>query len=845
MGFFRKSKKAGAKKVAKPAKPGVSKGKLHTHKRNKTVLGAMKLSPSVPEIIENALHGATSDLLNSPNDAVRSDALTINGAQRYPVLILDESSLEAAGANEKANRQAVGMLSVGLKTSSGNAGFVPVITDQSLNQGFIGILPMHDSLAVLHDIDFIRDYAPGWLVGLVTVDGGALSLTVTELRLSIVQWQAYLEGQVDLAVQNGRVILSENAPTNSDPLATTSQEEAGGQSPDDDPWAAFDDDDDSQDATSQAVSALSQSATQTLADSTNGFTLDDLAAQAGVDDEPAQPVMPESAAPAPEPVQPASQPQPVPPSQVAVPTPQSQPTTPTPVPQPAPQSQPVVEPQPQPAPQPQPVAPVPAQPSAPTSVDEQEAQRIKLEDSVAGLQDLNVSISSHAFEEQYVATLQCPQLPLQDESNDPAGIIHHYNERRRSINAAIAARHAQMQAGLRQWFQSQRAGLLRGLQTNVQTPDENDDGHDLNQYQQRIIELQQQLNLDELQAQAQAEVEAQQAELERQFAEERQAAEAQMKAELDARFAQKQADLEERKRDLVNSAISKHRAQVERLIQQTKQELRDQAAAIAEGQYADIMAQAANRAQDLQEDLTKNFESMRQGLDAEMKQAYDTDTERIKADAVKAEHDNMVASTNQEMDHMRKQHQAELDEQQRRFKQQMEAFQQQASLNQDGAVARVQGDLDRVRKERDEAQANFRAYRADVDKKLERRDEAHRNEVATIQQKLDQMDASHDREMRRSRMTTMTVAVAAIVIGLGGGYVGGQLSGQTKALQQQVANKNANETRTSGQPTQPIIINPGSGNNSNSSNSNNNNSNANSESHHVTNADSDSHSSDD
>lgn len=834
MGFFRKSKKAGAKKVAKPAKPGVSKGKLHTHKRNKTVLGAMKLSPSVPEIIENALHGATSDLLNSPNDAVRSDALTINGAQRYPVLILDESSLEAAGANEKANRQAVGMLSVGLKTSSGNAGFVPVITDQSLNQGFIGILPMHDSLAVLHDIDFIRDYQPGWLVGLVDVDGGALSVTLTELRLSIVQWQAYLEGQVDLAVQGGRVVLSENAPTNSDPLATTSQEEAGGQSPDDDPWAAFDDDEDSHDATSQAVSALSQSATQTLADSTNGFTLDDLAAQAGVDDEPAQPVVPASAEP-----EPAPQPAPVqqvPQSQVAVPTPQSQPTTP------APQSQPVVEPvQPQPAPQPVP-QPVPAEPSAPTSVDEQEAQRIKLEDSVAGLQDLNVSISSHAFEEQYVATLQCPQLPLQDESNDPAGIIHHYNERRRSINAAIAARHAQMQAGLRQWFQSQRAGLLRGLQTNVQTPDENDDGHDLNQYQQRIIELQQQLNLDELQAQAQAEVEAQQAELDRQFAEERQAAEAQMKAELDARFAQKQADLEERKRDLVNSAISKHRAQVERLIQQTKQELRDQAAAIAEGQYADIMAQAANRAQDLQEDLTKNFESLRQGLDAEMKQAYDTDTERIKADAVKAEHDNMVASTNQEMDHMRKQHQAELDEQQRRFKQQMEAFQQQASLNQDGAVARVQGDLDRVRKERDEAQANLRAYQADVDKKLERRDEVHRNEVATIQQKLDQMDASHDREMRRSRMTTMTVAVAAIVIGLGGGYVGGQLSGQTKALQQQVANKNANETRTSGQPTQPIIINPGS-NNSNSSNSDHN-SNSNSESHHVTNADSDSHSSD-
>lgn len=839
MGFFRKSKKAGAKKVAKPAKSGVSKGKLHTHKRNKTVLGAMKLSPSVPEIIENALHGATSDLLNSPNDAVRSDALTINGAQRYPVLILDESGLEAAGANEKANRQAVGMLSVGLKTSSGNAGFVPVITDQSLNQGFIGILPMHDSLAVLHDIDFIRDYAPGWLVGLVTVEGGALSLTVTELRLSIVQWQAYLEGQVDLAVQNGRVILSENAPTNSDPLATTSQEEAGGQSPDDDPWAAFDDDDDSQDATSQAVSALSQSATQTLADSTNGFTLDDLAAQAGVDDEPAQPVVPESAEPEP---QPAPAPvQQVPQSQVAVPTPQPQPTTQ--VPQPAPQSQPVVEqPQPQPAPQPQPVAPVQAEPSAPTSVDEQEAQRIKLEDSVAGLQDLNVSISSHAFEEQYVATLQCPQLPLQDESNDPAGIIHHYNERRRSINAAIAARHAQMQAGLRQWFQSQRAGLLRGLQTNVQTPDENDDGHDLNQYQQRIIELQQQLNLDELQAQAQAEVEAQQAELDRQFAEERQAAEAQMKAELDARFAQKQADLEERKRDLVNSAISKHRAQVERLIQQTKQELRDQAAAIAEGQYADIMAQAANRAQDLQEDLTKNFESMRQGLDAEMKQAYDTDTERIKADAVKAEHDNMVASTNQEMDHMRKQHQAELDEQQRRFKQQMEAFQQQASLNQDGAVARVQGELDRVRKERDEVQAALRDYQANVDKKLERRDETHRNEVATIQQKLDQMDASHDREMRRSRMATMTVAVASIVIGLGGGYVGGQLSGQTKALQQQVATKNANDTRTSGQPTQPIIINPGSGNNSNSSNSDHN-SNANSESHHVTNADSDSHSS--
>lgn len=832
MGFFRKSKKGGANKAPKPAKTGVSKGKLHTHKRNKTVLGAMKLSPSVPEIIENALHGATSDLLNSPNDAVRSDALTINGAQRYPVLILDESSLEAAGANEKANRQAVGMLSVGLKTSSGNAGFVPVITDQSLNQGFIGILPMHDSLAVLHDIDFIRDYEPGWLVGLVDVDGGALSVTLTELRLSIVQWQAYLEGQVDLAVQGGRVVLSENAPTNSDPLATTSQEEAGGQSPDDDPWAAFDDDEDSHDATSQAVSALSQSATQTLADSANGFTLDDLAAQAGVDDEPAQPVMPESAEPAPEPT-----PAPVVPQSQAVPTPPAQPapqpTTPTP------QSQPVVE-QPQPAPQP--VAPVPAQPTAPTSVDEQEAQRIKLEDSVAGLQDLNVSISSHAFEEQYVATLQCPQLPLQDESNDPAGIIHHYNERRRSINAAIAARHAQMQAGLRQWFQSQRAGLLRGLQTNVQTPDENDDGHDLNQYQQRIVELQQQLNLDELQAQAQAEVEAQQAELDRRFAEERQAAEAQMKAELDARFAQKQADLEERKRDLVNSAISKHRAQVERLIQQTKQELRDQAAAIAEGQYADIMAQAANRAQDLQEDLTKNFESLRQGLDNEMKQAYDTDTERIKADAVKAEHDNMVASTNQEMDHMRKQHQAELDEQQRRFKQQMEAFQQQASLNQDGAVARVQGDLDRVRKERDEAQANFRAYQADVDKKLERRDEAHRNEVTAIQQKLDQMDASHDREMRRSRMTTMTVAVAAIVIGLGGGYVGGQLSGQTKALQQQVANKNANETRTSGQPTQPIIINPGS-NNSNSSNSDHN-SNSNSESHHVTNADSDSHSSD-
>ena len=233
MSLFHPNKKKHGKAASKGDSSGLDNatsaphGRLHTRRKKKSLLQQMKIQASVPATVIDAVHGDNS-VINSDKDFIRAPKLSFSDGDYYPVLLLDEESMEKSGLGDKDNKSIFGQISLALKTSSGASGFVPVVTTDSLQQEFVGLLPMHDAFEVLKDYPVINDYRPGWLVGLLRIDNDELVLSKTDLRLTIPEWWQFINKKLDLVVSNDRLRKSTDVPESSDPLAVNSAEEVGG-----------------------------------------------------------------------------------------------------------------------------------------------------------------------------------------------------------------------------------------------------------------------------------------------------------------------------------------------------------------------------------------------------------------------------------------------------------------------------------------------------------------------------------------------------------------------------------------------------------------------------------------
>lgn len=863
MSWFHKGNKVDDQNVAKtstqPANPHHSAGKLHTRRKKKNLLDRMKIMESVPATVIDAIHHDAS-VINSDNDFVRSDPLKFSDGTYYPVFIFDEASMEDAGFGDKKNKDALGQLSVGLKTSSGSTGFVPVATSESLGQGFMGILPMHDAFEVLRDYPVVENYQNGWLVGLLRIDNDELSLSKSTVRLSMPEWWEYVNKKMDLIVDNDQLCKSTDVPTDADPLATDSEEEAGGSVPNHLaesqalPTGQFDDDDGP--ASNSNIDDFVHSQDGSTVDSGNdqdGYAIpgldtggdnqdndnDELPQDSdevinsgnGADIPMTMPDDHQSDDQGSQADDGADIPTGIPTSdsytqldsnsadtQMSSASMDDDVQTSGGIDNQVPAaSQPVSQPQYEQS----------------TSRDDLEARNVLLSSSIRTLQDLQVSISDVDFVNTYLNPLTVEMIPLLDESNDPTGRIHHQNELIKHANQELKGALQDQKSSLRSWFENQRAGILSALQQRSETSDTN-----LNKAWQSLIDLQDELAddnklKDEVRIDLQDELEQMDQRFDRAHVDARNAA----VAEVERQFNDRREKLEQRKQDAITNGVANRKQEIALKAANAKNKLRDIAKTAASQAYQTMMDQGSDEYKLAQKRLVRRRQLILDKLDADSNHARAEENRRIANQAEIVKHDTQIDQLKAQIKQMQERHQDDLNTVKANAEMQIKTIQGQATSAQQDAVAKVQDDLDKTVAEKERLQSKLDQMQDKMDAKLEAKDEDADRRVAAVEAKHADDQAKFERTNRHfTRYMLAGIAGTAIVFG-GAGYLGGALqaaNSQPRQTQQQAPANNTQDTQ------RPMIIQvPG---NSNNSNSNNSSSSKSSESH-KTNSDTTSESS--
>lgn len=783
MSFFDKfGKKAAAAdsddNTSPEAKSAAPAKKLHTKRRKKSLIAQMKVRESVPATVIDAVNGDQS-VVNSDNDFVRAQKLQFKQGVRYPVFVLDEDSLEAAGLGDKENKDTLGALSVGLKTSSGATGLLPVATTESLDSDYITLLPMHDAFQVLRDYSVFSNYKPGWRVALLSIDNDELSLKLTSMRLSMAQWWAYLNSDLNFKVEDDKLVTDQDLPTVSDPLAINSEESRGGVPIDPSTLAAtheFDDDDgtasssvidsfvNSDTPASGATSTDYAAGAATATAPVNGYSIDEFDEPEGDDegvpvddDEDVDTADATPSAAILDDAQPTStgydNVQPV--------TPEPQPT-----------QQPVAAPVSQPAPV---AAPTPAQKPNPyvesVTRDDLEAENLTMQASVRTLNDLKVSISDRDFVETYLNNLTIDELPLLDASNDPTGRIAHMNSLREQANVTLRANLKSRKAHLQQWFESQRTGVLEALHDGTR-----DDASEINGKRSNMKDLQAQLNDDstlqiQAQASAKAELNEMDAEFERQLENAKQAA----LVEVETQFNEKRAILKQQKDDLLQQTVAKQRQAIAVQITSIKDKVQEIAQTAASKAYTDVMNQASLVYRQQQQGLSKLHDKLMTQLDDVERRSRADENKRVADQADIARHDTTIATLREQIQQIEARHKSALDESKLQFEAQLEAVQSQATTAQQNAVARVEDDLEKTKADRDRIKEQADNQQEKNDDRADKVNKEHRKEIKALRAEMRDFEDKQDRVLRRTRWGWAFVAFALLLLGLGAGALGGGL----------------------------------------------------------------------
>jgi hypothetical protein len=769
MGIFKFHKKANKNPESDTNQSDVgsekkSRGKLHTRRKKKSLISQMKISESVPATVIDAVHGDKS-VVNSDKDFVRATALQFSDGPQYPVFVMDEATLEDSGLGNRENKDQFGQVSVGLKTSSGASGFLPVVTTESLDQQYITLLPMHDAFEVLNDFPTFAKYSKGWLVGLLNIDNDELHLRLTDVRLPMAQWWAYVNGKLNFKVENDVLKVDENVPTTSDPLKLDDNETgtidpnvmaATREFEDDDgkasnstisSFANSDGETDPQSAGTVTSDNADQGFSISAADELNDAEDDADDSQDGTESEAVESGNVESEE-----------------SETSQPAVVSQATQST--------ASTVVEPvESQVAPKADPT-PKKKNPYVETvSRDDLEADNAIMTSSVRTLSDLKVSVSDREFLDAYLKPLSVTPIPLADETNDPTGRIHHENELRRKANAELESVLKERKARLRQWFETQRSSMLDALHNKVQ-----EDGSQIKSNRKTLKELQSDLNDDEgLRLQAQDLVKDELDTLEDQFNSDLENARQQAIVEVEAQFNQKRVELNQHKNDIIQQGVAAKRQEIANNITEIKHNSQEYAQTAASKVYMEVMEQGAMEFRKAQNVLETAHRNKIAELEQYTKQSRDDENKRVADQADVARHDTTVEVLNERIKELQDNHKAALAENAENYKRQLETLQSQATSTQQLAVGQVQGELTKVTKERDELKAKMNKQVEVYDEKLDKRDESHRKELNLLREDMKHTEDKLDRDSKRRRNGYLGVSVLLMLLGLTGGFATGSM----------------------------------------------------------------------
>ena len=872
MSLFHRNKKKQEEADSKRASSGLDNatsaphGRLHTRRKKKSLLQQMKIQASVPATVIDAVHGDNS-VINSDKDFIRAPKLSFSDGDYYPVLLLDEESMEKSGLGDKDNKSIFGQISLALKTSSGASGFVPVVTTDSLQQEFVGLLPMHDAFEVLKDYPVINDYRPGWLVGLLRIDNDELVLSKTDLRLTIPEWWQFINKKLDLVVSNDRLRKSTDVPESSDPLAVNSAEEAGGAAIPHVaqsaalPTGEFDDDDgpasnsninnfinsqsdstqdSGNDAEGYAIPGLdglsdaddslsdsNQNNSQGNDDNANGISMDDLDSMpladqsdnGGSDND--QPLSGEiSNAPVDSNTVPdvssaddssdhgLSLDDTMPSSDQL--SGQLNNSNLSNEPDQSNQSQYVMA----------------------QNRDELDAQNVTLSSSVRTLNDLSVSISDAEFINAYLKPLTIEHLPLLDESDDPTGYRHHQNALRQQANAELdgALRDAKVQ--LRSWFEVQRSSILSVLQEKTTRQ-----GSEVNRQRDVVQDLENQLaDENALREAARIDVQDQLDDLDAQFESSHKAARQAAIAEVETQFNDRRQQLSHQKDDLINSATAARRDSLSKKMGSAKAKIRDLAQTAASASYQDVMTQGAEQFHAVQQMLAQHRRQVLDKIDADEKAARKIENQRAENAAVVAKHDTTIEQLKAQLKAMEQHNAQALKEAKDNAEVQVRTVQAQADAAQHNAVASVERDLKQAQQDRESLKAELAQQRKDANTREDEITAKYEKKLSDVQASLKDARESTDRSNHRTVRNSIAAFVLGTIIVGGAGYLGGELHAtKMQPTTQQHATTNTNGNNGSQAPM--IIQVPGNNSSDNSSNSHSesNKSNSNSESYNAQN----------
>ena len=871
MGIFKFRKKSDKNSESDTNKSDVesakkSRGKLHIHRKKKSLISQMKISESVPATVIDAVHGDKS-VVNSDKDFVRATALPFSDGPQYPVFVMDEETLEDSGLGNRENKDQFGQISVGLKTSSGASGFLPVVTTDSLDQQYITLLPMHDAFEVLNDFPTFANYDKGWLVGLLNIDDDELHLRLTNVRIPMAQWWAYVNGKLNFKVENDELKIDENVPTTSDPLKLNANE-TGTIKIDPTVMAAtreFEDDDGK--ASNSIISSFANSddsdvrsaGTATDKDSTQGF---DISEVDDLGDEDESESKPESSVALSSVVEKANQSTASQVNDISTDSGTSESVAEVNQPnahvekvnqstvskvsdsstdfgksvvdvnQPKVVNDVKVQPQ-----QGSPEIQQKKNPYVETvSRDDLEADNAIMTSSVRTLSDLKVSVSDREFLDAYLKPLSVTPIPLADETNDPTGRIHHENELRRKANAELESVLKERKARLRQWFETQRSSMLDALHNKVQ-----EDGSQIKSNRKTLKELQSDLNDDEgLRLQAQDLVKDDLDTLENQFNSDLENARQQAMVEVEAQFNQKRVELNQHKNDIIQQGVASKRQEIANHITEIKHNSQEYAQTAASKVYMEVMEQGAMEFRKAQNVLETAHRNKINELEQYIKRSRADENKRVADQADIARHDTTIAVLNERIKELQDNHKAALAENEESYKRQLEAVQSQSTSAQQLAVGQVQGDLNKVAKERDDLKARLDKQVEAYDEKLDKRDELHRKELQALRDEMKHSEDKAERDNKRRRNGYLGISVVLMLLGATGGFASGEV------LLHNSSNSNTVKTvgipmyqaPASSQPSQPSSSSSSESSKNSSSRSDNSSS---SDSHKENSAPSDSH----
>lgn len=848
MGWFNKngdkkkdSSRENSQTESKTSTPKKPHGKLHTRRKKKTLLGRMKLTQSVPATIIDALHG-DSAILSSDKDFVHSPALKFSDGTWYPIFVMDEADLDAAGLGEKENRETLGQLSVGLKTSSGATGFVPVVTTDSLAQDYIGLLPMHDAFEVLRDFKPFMDYQAGWPVGLVNVDNDELRLRMTDLHLSMPQWWEFVNGRMDLVVNNDQLKLSMGANATSDPLAVSSQEAEGGAGVSNNgvavhnldtddmlPTGEFDDDDGM--ASNSNISAFvnsqsPQSVNSVVSDTApaNGFAIPDIVEEdSSTVDSGATPVDQNIDSYDNADV-----------NSMSTSTGVSEPISPLDLDNNGGNNQAVdtgsgiesqsvdansvntsannVNSEPR------------VQYKESQSRDDLQAQNAIMSTSVRSLDDLQVSISDQEFVDSYLNQLEVQEIPMLDDSNDPTGRIHHLNMMRQQANMELQGSLAERKARLRQWFETARSSILEALRKGTQNSDSM-----IKAEREMLSRLNAKLaDKDALIAQAKSNTIDQQQKLEADFNKDYTTAKQEALVQVDQTFNDRRRQLNLQKQALIDENVVDQQNDISRQINDAKTKIQQIAQDQAGKAYAKIMENGAAEFHRMQAQLENRRHSLLDKLDQD-ERAYRHEENR------RAEHDAEIARTSTTITDLKQRIKKLEDEKKSAIEQvksdandKIQAVQRDADNAQSRAVAKVQDELDTEKNKNQDLEQKLADIRADFDKRDEKREADFKERLEAVRHESDDEVA---KLVRSNKNFTRWMGVAIVGFGLFTGassWFAGQMHG-VNMMRSEIShsnNSNSQSSNNSERSQAPYIIQmPTSSNGSSSNNDSNSNSN--------------------